>query len=103
MEPSLFINHFAGGFRALVVALHDHRTAYQNFAVLRNSYFAMRNRQSGAAYAVTRKIAGHNRRSFGQAIALISGNANTPEKFRKGFREWRSAGRNDAQASASAF
>ncbi len=81
VEPAVLIDYFPRGVRPLVVTLHDHRAAHQNFAVFRNFYFGVRNRQSGTSHAIVRKITGDDRRSFCQSVTLVNRNADAPEKF----------------------
>src|SRR5499433_1848788 len=55
VEPTVFIDHFARRFGRFVVTLHHHRSANQDFAVIRRFHLAIRNRLSGAARAIARE------------------------------------------------
>src|SRR6266853_3760728 len=101
-EPAIFAENFAGGFGIFEVALHDAGAFYENFAVLGHADLNVRNRFAGTAHAIRRVVAGDDRRSFGETIALIDRNANGPEEFREIFGKRRAAGRDDAQLSPGA-
>src|SRR5258708_7524340 len=101
-EPAVFAKNFAGSFGILVIALHDARALDQDFAIIGGSDVHVGNRLARTAHAVLGIIAGDDRRSFGQTVTLIDGDADGPEKFGELFGKRRAAGRDDTQVSAGA-
>ena len=101
-EPAIRGEDFAGGFGILVIALHDARAFGENFAVIGNADLHVRDGTAGTAHAIVGIIVGEDGRSFREAVTLIDGNTDGPEKFSERFRKRRAAGENQAQLSAGA-
>jgi len=101
-EPAIVGEHIVGGFGRFEVTLHDARALGENFAVVGNAELDVGNRAAGAAGTVVRVIAGEDGRGFRQAVALIDGNADGPEKFAEIPGERGSAGKNGAELAAGA-
>ncbi len=101
-EPAIRGEDFAGGFGIFVIALHDAGALGENFAVIGDANLHVGDGTAGTAHAIVGIIVGEDGRSFRQAVTLIDGNTDGPEKFSERFRKRRAAGKNQAQASAGA-
>src|SRR5260370_8918616 len=100
VKPPFFVDYFTRGVRTFVIALHHAWTFGEDFAVFRDANENVGNGSPGAAAAILRIIGGEDRRSLGQAVALVNGNADGPEKFSELLGKGRAAGENHAQFSA---
>src|SRR5260370_26573273 len=100
VKPAFLVDDFTRGVRTFVITLHHARTFGEDFAVFRYANENVGNGSPGAAAAILRIIGGEDRRSLRQAVALVNGNADGPEKFSEFLGERRTAGENHAQFSA---
>src|SRR5260370_420700 len=100
VKPPFFVDYFTRGVRTFVIALHHAWTFGEDFAVFRDANENVGNGSPGAAAAILRIIGGEDRRSLRQAVALVNGNADGPEKFGEFLGKGRAAGENHAQFSA---
>src|SRR6202158_2888553 len=87
-KPAVFAENFAGGFGIFIVALHDARTLDEDFSILGGADLDVGDRVSGTVRAVFGVVAGNNRRSCRQTVALIDGNSDSPEKLREILGKW---------------
>jgi len=101
-EPAVVGENFTGGFGRFEITLHDARALSENFAIVGDADLNVGNGAAGAAGTILRMIAGENGRSFRQAIALIDGNSDGPEKFAEILGERSTAGKNGAKVAAGA-
>src|SRR5258708_4373986 len=101
-EPAIFRENFPRSIGTLVIALHDAGAFGENLAVLGDAKLNVADGAPRAAGAVCGIVCSQDRRSFGQAVTLIDGNADGPEKLGKLFRERRPAGKDHTQLSAGA-
>src|SRR6266478_1349690 len=99
-EPAILAEDFAGGFGILVIALHDARAFDENFSVFGGADLHVGNRFAGTAHTIVGIIAGDDGRSFRQAVTLVDGNSDGPEKLGELFGK-RSAARADKAEAAT--
>src|SRR5258708_9439188 len=99
-EPAIFRENFPRSIGTLVIALHDAGAFGENLAVLGDAKLNVADGAPRAAGAVCGIVCGQDGRSFGQAVTLIDGNADGPEKLGELFRKRRAAGKDHAQPSA---
>ena len=101
-EPAIRGEDFARRFRILVIALHDAGAFGENFAVIGDADLHVGDGAAGTTHAIVWVIVGEDGRSFCEAVTLIDGNTDGPEKFSECLRKRRAAGENQAQVSAGA-
>src|SRR5579859_747649 len=101
-KPAVVGKNFAGGFRRFEISLHDARTLGDNFAIVGDVQLNVGDWAAGTPGAVMRMVAGEDGRGFRQAVALIDGNADGPEKLAEVFGERSAAGKNGAELAAGA-
>ncbi len=100
MEPAVFADDFAGGFRVFVIALHNAGALGQNFAVWCDADQNVGDGLAGTANAIFRIVGGEDRRGFCEAITLINQDADRPEELGEILGKRRAAGEDDAQLPA---